>query len=66
MVHITRTPDRNFVIVDASRKGAGFAPNSTAHSEQEVRLALKSFAFTDHAIERALVEVRKTGETILQ
>jgi Holliday junction resolvasome RuvABC DNA-binding subunit len=66
MVHVTKTPDRHFIIVDASRKAAGFAPNSTAHSEQEVRDALKSFGFADQAVERAIAELRKTGDTILQ
>jgi hypothetical protein len=66
MVHVASTPDRNFIIVDASRKGAGFAPNSTAHSVQEVRDALKSFGFKGRAIETAVAELMKIGDTILQ
>lgn len=69
MVHVTKTPDGGYMIVDATGSpvgGASFAPTSSAHSEAQLKAALKRFGFTDKAIENAVAEVNHTGDTMLQ
>jgi hypothetical protein len=65
IVHVTKTLNGSYFLVDASGKEAGFAPTSTVPSEQEVRATLGTNGFADAAIERALTELRETGQTML-
>jgi hypothetical protein len=69
MVHVQTTPDNGYLIVDATGAPAGgvsFAPTSAARSQQELRGALKSFGFTEKAIDNAIAELNETGNTALQ
>jgi len=69
MVHVEKTPDGGYMVVDATGALAGsatFAPTSAAYSEQQLREALKSFGFTDKAIDAAIIELRTTGNATLQ
>jgi hypothetical protein len=44
----------------------GLAPTSAARSQQELRGVLKSFGFTEKAIDNAIAELNETGNTTLQ
>jgi hypothetical protein len=69
MVHITKTPDGGYFIVDAtgaSGSGASFAPTSNASTEAGLKSALRSLGLTDRAIENAIRQVNETGNSTVQ
>jgi Holliday junction resolvasome RuvABC DNA-binding subunit len=69
MVHVEKTPDGSYMIVDATGApagGASFAPTATAYSEEQLRSALKAFGFTDKAIDQAIEELKTARNTTLQ
>ena len=67
MVHITKTPDGGYFIVDATGApggGASFAPTSSASTEEGVKAALEKFGLTAKAIESAIRQVNETGNRL--
>ena len=69
MVHITKTPDGGYFIVDATGApggGASFAPTSSVSTEEGLRTALTSFGLTDKATEITIRQVNETGNSTVQ
>jgi PP-loop superfamily ATP-utilizing enzyme len=69
MIHITKTPDGGYFIVDATGapgSGATFAPTSSALTEEGVKRALKKFGLTEKAIESAIRQLNETGNSTVQ
>jgi len=57
-----------YMLIDATGEapdGAGFAPTSVFHSEEDLRTALKGFDITDKAITEAVKEVNATGDAFV-
>jgi hypothetical protein len=68
MVHVTKTPDDKYMIVDATGaplEGAGFAKTMGVDMLAEVGAELKKYGFTNQANDKAMAGVDKTGCTIL-
>jgi hypothetical protein len=69
MIHITKTPDGGYLIVDATGApggGASFAPTSSVSTEEGLRTALTSFGLTDKATEITIRQVNETGNSTVQ
>ena len=69
MVHITKTPEGGYFIVDATGApsgGASFAPTSSTSTEKGLRAALKNFGLNEKAIDNAVRQVNETGNSTVQ
>jgi hypothetical protein len=62
MIHVTKSHEHSYVIVDARSNQPGFVPNSIAHSEQELRDALIAMGVNAEIIAEDMAQLRKTGD----
>lgn len=68
IIHVERTPDGGYMIVDATGAGpadARFAPVSGEHSEADLRTALMARGLTQKAIDQAVREVNENGNAMI-
>jgi hypothetical protein len=62
MIHVTKSHERSYVIVDARSNQPDFAPNSIAYSEQELRFALIAMGVTAEKIVEHMAQLERTGD----
>lgn len=66
MIHVTKTQESVYAIVDARTNQSGFAPESTAHSEKELGVALTAMGIKAEIIAELRTQLEKTWEISIQ
>lgn len=68
MIHVTKTPDGGYFVVDATsaNRTAAFAPTTGASTEEGCRTGLRNLGVSDKAIESAIREANEKGDSTIQ